>query len=545
MVYHDYKFLYAGSVKGIQEYIFRVSKLKYIIGATELIEGLREELETLLDKLGFEQEQDYSIIQLAGGNARILFKEKDKALQLMEIWPLLVRQYAPGIKYVQALAERKDNSFKATIDQVEQEIRANRNINYPDLPPAEPIVGRHRRTGLPLGSEKYKAGSQDEEELYPDKETLKKLHKFDESREALAVRIDPEKLWQKKTWAKEFDKIAPKSGQYMALIHADANKLGKMIADALDHIQKTRSDDAAIEFSKELTVIIEKATQESLKTALIPIVDSCESEEIPARIIICAGDDVTIVLPAENALDFTIKYLNTFQTKFSKKAKDIAAKYEIPLKLTASAGIAFVKPSYPFAQAYQLCEEMCSFTKKQLERKHAGLAFHRITTSGIQKYDDIIATQLTIHPRRSDSESRIVLNMMPYTTDDVSVDGFPSVSKLLDLVAALRKMPRGSIRELISAMYRGKAEVDKAFDRVIQVVDSIKKKEYDPNSFKKALEALRTENAPEGLIWSKASQSTESNTIIYTPLQDALELLAIDSGQKRGDLDDENSNVND
>lgn len=545
MVYHDYKFLYAGSVKGIQEYIFRVSKLKYIIGATELIEGLSEELRTLLKKLGFKRGQDYCIIQQAGGNARILFKEKDKALQLMEIWPLLVRQYAPGIKYVQALAEREDNSFKTTIDEVEQKIRANRNINYPDLPPAEPIVGRHRRTGLPLGSEKYKAGSQDEEELYPDKETLKKLHKIDHGREVLAERIGLKKQWPNKTWTREFDKIAPKQSQYMAVVHADANKLGKTIADALDQIQKTRSDDAAIEFSKVLTRIIEEVTQESLIAALAPIVDSCESKEIPARVIVCAGDDVTIVLPAENAIEFTVKYLNIFQAEFSEKVKDIAAENNIQLELTASAGIAFVKSSYPFAQAYQLCEEMCSFTKKQLERKHAGLAFHRITTSGIQKYDDIIATQLTIHPRRSDSESRIVLNMMPYTTDDVSVDGFPSVSKLLDLVAALRKMPRGSIRELISAMYRGKAEVDKAFDRVIQVVDSIKKKEYDPNSFKKALEALRTENAPEGLIWSKASQSTESNTIIYTPLQDALELLAIDSGQKRGDLDDENSNVND
>ncbi|MGB3974909.1 MAG: hypothetical protein WBM02_10845 [bacterium] len=535
MVYHDYKFLYVGSVKGIQEYIFRVSKLKYIIGATELIEDLREELKTLLKKLGFK-EQDYYIIQLAGGNARILFKEKDKALQFMEIWPLLVRQYAPGIKYVQALAERKDNSFKATIDKVEQEIRANRNINYPDLPPAEPIVGRHRRTGLPLGSVLYKTGSQDEEELYPDRETLKKLQKTDHGREALAERIGLNDRWSDKTWTREFDKIAPKPGQYMAVIHADANKLGKTIADALGHIQKTRSDDAAIEFSKKLTDIIENVTQESLKTALAPIVDSCESKEIPARVIVCAGDDMTIVLPAENAIEFTVKYLNTFQAEFSEKIKDIAAENNIHLELTASAGIAFVKSSYPFAQAYQLCEEMCSFTKKQLERNHAGLAFHRITTSGVRKYDDIIATQLTIQQSRGDSESRIVLNMMPYTIDEVSVDGFPSVSKLLALVDALGKMSRGSIRELISATYRGKAEVDKAFNRILQVAENRKQKKQELKAFQEALKSFKTEDAPEGLMWSKANQSAELDGVVsyvYTPLMDALELMAVNSGKKK------------
>jgi hypothetical protein len=534
--YQGFKFLYVGSVKGIQEYIFRVSKLKYIIGATELIEGLGNELTSALDKLGMESDKDYCIIQLAGGNARLLFREREKALQLMELWPFLVRQYAPGVKFVQALVERTDKGFKKAMDDVETEMRANRNINIPDLPPAEPVVGRHRRTGLPLGSEKFKSGGDEGEEPYPDRETLKKLQKCDETRETLAGRIGLEERWPDKTWVREFSRVAPNQGQYMAVIHADANKLGKTITDALEHIQNTSNDNAAIAFTKALTRIIEEVTQESLVFALEPIVDSCKKKEVPVRVIVCAGDDMTVVMPAADAPAFAERYLETFRNRFSEKVRDIAAEHDVKLALTAAAGIAFVKPAYPFAQAYQLCEEMCSYAKKQLNRDHSGLAFHRITTSGVQKYDAILASQLMIPAHGQKAETRTVLNMMPYTLESETVERFASVSDLMFLVNTLGKMPRGSVRELISAMYRGKAEVDKAFKRILQVLVNRKEKKQVLVKFQEALERFRSDKLSEELIWAKTGKSPESDksaiSYAYTPLMDALELMAVSAVQR-------------
>jgi hypothetical protein len=85
-------------------------------------------------------------------------------------------------------------------------------------------------------------------------------------------------------------------------------------------------------------------------------------------------------------------------------------------------------------------------------------------------------------------------------------------------------------------MYRGKADVDKAFKRIQQVVGNRNDKKQVLATFQDALKAFRSENAPEGLIWAKTGQplKTDKSAIsyVYTPLMDALELMAVSAVQR-------------
>ncbi|MBN1297679.1 hypothetical protein JXA80_12940, partial [bacterium] len=248
-----------------------------------------------------------------------------------------------------------------------------------------------------------------------------------------------------------------------------------------------------------------------------PIMDHMPVNHVPIRVIVCAGDDLTVVMPARHALKFTERFLDRFETTFETAIGAVEPLSD--LRLSACAGIAFVKAKYPFVQAYELCESLCGSAKNQLERKHSGVAWHRITTSGVSSFDDIVKREFTL-PGPNDKE-KTVLSMMPYTVHPV--EGFCRIEAMLQLLEAMKKMPRGSVRELVSTMYRGHAPADVAFARIRQIAADEGKSKQSFSAFVEALKQLTgsTDNQP---LWQVLS-GQDSRTI-RTPMLDAVELRA-------------------
>jgi hypothetical protein len=78
--------------------------------------------------------------------------------------------------------------------------------------------------------------------------------------------------------------------------------------------------------------------------------------EIPVLPLILGGDDLTIICDGQYAIKFTEDFL----TRFVEETKKPEIQHIFPkgIELGICAGIAIIKPHYPFHQAYHLAEQL-------------------------------------------------------------------------------------------------------------------------------------------------------------------------------------------
>ena len=150
---------------------------------------------------------------------------------------------------------------------------------------------------------------------------------------------------------------------WVAVIHADGNGFGavfKKLAErecgSVEYVERYRA----------LSQAIEKVTTEAVQSAATALHQQIAEEtgKEPSEWwlpLIIAGDDVTALMDGRFARQFTVMLLEKFAALASQ---DPAIRSEFGTSTpTMSAGIAYIKPHFPFHQAYDLAEELCSSAK--------------------------------------------------------------------------------------------------------------------------------------------------------------------------------------
>lgn len=397
-------YLYGAAIQGIQGFIFQTNKLREIIGASELV----EEICTSLFKEYHSEKPGTELIIGAAGNIKCIFEKKEDCENAVLNFPQKVLKTAPGITVSQAVVEFDENdSFKDVVDELESRLRIQRNI------PAAPTqygalgINRSRQTGLPAVVADLEEGGKS---LHIDESTLNKLYRKDLSRN----------LWRKQT-TKELSvkffndenilhreipyDIRTMTGQndWVAIIHADGNGLGQVV----QKVGKSK------EYFREFSDKLNKATTEAAQKAVADVLkESVDYAKLPMRPVVLGGDDLTIICKADLALDFTEKFLKYFEEKTKEYLGEILKNHKVfPGEkdyLTACAGIAYIKSSYPFYYGYDLAEGLCSESKKAAKKEHGegGLApsclmFHKVQDSFVKNYNDISDRELSINEKES------------------------------------------------------------------------------------------------------------------------------------------------
>jgi len=500
-----YESLYVFACKGIQDYIFRSDKLRPMVGASELVDDLPDtSLSRVISGLGIAEDQ-FRILSRAAGGARILFCREEDARKLAEVFPLLAKEFAPGLEVVQAIVPLKDGLFPA-FREAEESLRARRNLVYPNLPPAGPLVKRNQRSGLPAEQVARVKGKKGKEEDV-SREVGSKLARADAASMKLIRRVSPERFsGDTSRWPLDFDSIASDENAYIGIVHADANSMGQLLISLAERVEETPGSSADI--YESFSRAVETATEGAVRGALEPILSGSLEEghaRFPVRPIVCAGDDLTVVVAAPWALSFLRNYLE----RFEELAAAELTKLKIPgvESLTACGGIAFVKKSFPFSQAYDLAESLCKHSKKALERRHSALAFWRQTASAGTDYESILKRELTVNG--------LELTMNPYRIGKERLEGSPLLSDLETLLQVMRRdFPRGSRRGIVSAAYSGFHPAQRSFERMCHVAGGEKATRLET-----ALSRI-TGNEAEPL-WTAAGETRK------TPLYDAIELDAL------------------
>ncbi len=372
------KYLYGAAVQGIQSFIFQTNELKDIVGASELVNQIcTTEFQNLLGK-SFSKED---AILLAAGNIKYLFDNEDLCKKVVLEFPRKIMQLAPGITISQVVVPC-EGEYKDYSNELEKKLRVQRNKKSRSLTIGFTAIARNSKTGLPAVSKKN--------EILLDKGTIakqKRINVHELCKKAFGEDLSVDRL------AVNIDDITNKNN-WIAVIHADGNGLGQIVQTICTDKKKSR------DFSEALKRVTESSAQHAYKAVEDKTKDQ---KKIPIRPVVLGGDDLTVICRA----DIAIPYVKAFLEKFEELTKETNTEFgqfvkEANLKkLTACAGIAFIKSSYPFYYGYQLAEELCKKAKKDardnyLENNLAPscLMFHKIQDSFVESYDSIVEREL-------------------------------------------------------------------------------------------------------------------------------------------------------
>jgi hypothetical protein len=182
--------------------------------------------------------------------------------------------------------------------------------------------------------------------------------------------------------------------EWLAVIHADGNGLGQMFLKFHEYAGCESGEDGKV--GKANRKYVDKLRAFSLAldlctaTAFMNVVRRGRAEygwferdekmqefRLPLLPIVLGGDDLTVVCDGRCALDFTREFLTELETETARTdhsresdkglydtLQDVAEKAtEGARRLSSCAGVAIVKPHYPFSGAYEIAQALIQSAK--------------------------------------------------------------------------------------------------------------------------------------------------------------------------------------
>jgi hypothetical protein len=399
-------------VRRIQPYLFGANELKQCLGGSALVELATHDwivaalpspnnIQTQKQQIKFSDQTietlPAEVIFLGGGNAAILFQDRDKAHEFAGKYSRTVLANAPGLEVAIAHVDcdwsRLDGlkmAWKEMLATAMPRKKEGRTTSQPLL--GLGVTAECAFTGLPAVAEAADPDSPGRSVLV-SAEALAK-HSDETIRQARA-RIKDMIPIHDYEYPDRFDDLGGEKGRssYIAVVHADGNSIGKRIQEYCNDpdnramLKKMRAFSEAINNSSTdaMQKIVQWLEKNIHEGAIFDQWYEGESiqlknKKFPVRPIIFGGDDVTFVCDGRLGLGLASKFIEELQN----------AKMPDGLPIYACAGVAIVSNHYPFSRAYQLAEELTREAKQQAreyDKDHAGVSLihWHISTSGLTR----------------------------------------------------------------------------------------------------------------------------------------------------------------
>jgi hypothetical protein len=329
------------------------------------------------------------------------------------------------------------------------------------------------------------------------------------------------------------DEITSKPNKsWLAIIHADGNGLGMLLqglGKSLSENEKNNEEvkSAFATFSKQLDEATKAAAQHAFNKVITEDAELSKLLEngdirYPLRPVLLGGDDLTIIIRADLALDFTIEFLKEFEVQTADKFKFLKKDYKVEgfeKGLTACAGIAYIKESYPFHYGVHLAEMLTAKAKKFSKKDTKGippssLSFYKVQSSFIEDLKEIEAKTLTANV------SKVSFDYGPYLIHTDSK--LPSIVDLkikLDMLSEISEKKEDSkgiskLRKWVSELYRDGSNAEFMLKRMKQVDQDRKEPELPAWFYESILEPMEPSKET-----SRDNTPPTQKTIVYDLLQ--------------------------
>lgn len=365
-------------IVGIQDFVFSTKKTKENVGASSLLGRVFEDflVQELLasypnaatDWRNAKEFQMLSsdpppaeIIYIGGGNALVAFQDKDQETALTKAVVVtrafsrrILKETGGGLSVSVAHHETNAGDFAEDMKILMKKLERRKF----DMPHGTPLLGLSvTREGASDGLPAVIRGEGGD---WISRPTERKRHSAETS--GSLSKLAPEGF----SFPVEFDRLGRnKEGgeSLLAVVHIDGNNMGKVIEKHIgksdgsykDAVSRIRSISARISeaFERSLGDTLSLLSCDETLNILREKGVSLEEKELPFRPLVCAGDDITFVCDGRIALSLTAAFLKRLAREKTPSGEEFMA----------CAGIAVVKPHFPFFRAYRLSEELCASAK--------------------------------------------------------------------------------------------------------------------------------------------------------------------------------------
>lgn len=368
------------ATSGNQRYIFASNRLREAVGASHLIASATTTwVEEALASTGG------TVLQASSGSTLALAPDAAAARRLARAVTMRALREAPGLS-VQAVGVPIAGE-RPTADEVGSVFaefghhvaaRASETARHQRLP----IVAACHSTDLPARSwhadRDAELRGDPDEDLRPRPLSAAAIAKRDSrpaARAALAARLPGHRLVALHRFADSVD--------WVGIVHADGNRLGEFFRAAVSALD---GDTGAV------SAQVQQAADAALRDAAGHLAELAGAgRALPLVPLIVGGDDLTVLVDGAVALPFVEFYLDAFARRSA--AQPLIRRVTDAVGLTASAGVALVKPHFPFSVGYRLGEELAA-SAKVLARAYPGthgLDVHVLIDSRVTGLDAIRA----------------------------------------------------------------------------------------------------------------------------------------------------------
>lgn len=544
---------YVCEAGSIQDYLLASNRLRDIVGGSELLEMIWQELrEAAVDACG--QGHHIRFARKAGGAFYALSESAEALDAFQSLFSLAAEQFAPELILQAGRGEgtTPSQAFKAAM----RASAMNRNRPSPQVPVSGPYVQQDPRTGRAAVGVPRRGLDQSPMDA-PTARFIKVrentvLARGGERAKTLTDKFAPHSTISRDAWPRKFeaddehdDSVFPfeREPHYIGLIYADGSGMAKLTKQVQDQIQPRESSDpdAFIKIFGAFSSAITDATERAAAAATAKVLLPAQSADgmLPARPIVLGGDDLAIVVRADLAVSFALSFLATFESESAAVLAQLAQEHQLtglPQKLTAGAGIVFAKSSQPYHLLHVLAEDICTdaknIAKKAAQQQTAQqtstpdavpsvIAWHRLSTSLHGDWDTIVKEELT-----TPGANPIQLTLAAYAVGGDST--LPSIEPLLALknLLAPGATSRSPMRSLLTALSRDPATARREYQRWREVQG--KAAPALVRQFDQHLNALLPQGTETeaGIPCSRAGEAPDG-ALRYSPIGDVLALIAV------------------
>jgi CRISPR-associated protein Cmr2 len=298
---------------------------------------------------------------------------------------------------------------------------------------------------------------------------------------------------------------------YMAFIYADGNDIGSLL-------EKANSPAHYSHIAEEL----HKGTKDAVFGAVFDVVGIKGLEKfdkLPFEIINIGGDDITLIIAAPLAFEFSKRFLERFENNMGKLGEEL----ELNGKITSSLGMVICKKDYPVYYAEKIAESLLKDAKKKGKKENESSLSYLYHTTSLAAEDG----KEIIRDVYENEDKRIRLTMRPYSLSEFNF--------ILQISGEIKKIFSNTQRNAISlALSTGKIQSENFLFYQIGRMDD--------NKMKNALKILeklsiqfeeKTKNYRLNThkIWFRDTEGEYAIPIYATPILDIIEIIKIARGE--------------
>lgn len=353
---------------GNQRFIFDTNKLRDNIGASELV--YRAGVTWVTDAL--KMEPAAKPVFQASGKALLLVPDRETGRRIICAVTLRALEQAPGLSVRGAISEEPVSL--ACAKKVHEAVKAlfHRHEALGALLPGPetrfatlPVVQPCARSGLPAESLFQIAEGEGAEPL---------------SAVSFAKQAYRNKGWRRMTEMVNQDRFGPSSPfafandvndlekriddlNFVAVVHADGNGLGQIFLNFDRYLDPGADGKTYLDRLGAFSQALDDCTIRAFRGALSDMMarEWWRTDQPPVVPLVLGGDDLTLLCDGRYALRLTARFLERFneETARCETVSWIAG----AAGLGACAGVALVKPHFPFHAAYELAEALLQSAK--------------------------------------------------------------------------------------------------------------------------------------------------------------------------------------